>query len=103
MTEKVLQINNEKTIFWSILALLLLSFGFYMYFINATVHNVVARQNLEAEASNLTLTIGNQEFQYITSRNNVTLALAHSMGFKDVSEKTFISRDGGKQVSLLSR
>lgn len=103
MTEKVLQLNNEKTIFWTIVGALLLSVGFYIYFINATVHNVVARQNLENEASSLTLKIGNQEFQYITMRNNVTLATAHSMGFKDVSVKTFISKDNSRQVSYLSR
>ena len=103
MTEKVLQLNNEKTIFWSLLGAILLCFGFYIYFINVTVHNVVARQNLESEASSLTLKLGNQEFQYITSRNSVTLALAHSMGFKDVSEKTFISKHNSRQVSFLSR
>ncbi len=103
MTEKVLQLNNERTIFWTIIGALLLSVGFYIYFINATVHNVVARQNLENEASSLTLKIGNQEFQYITMRNNVTLATAHSMGFKDVSVKTFISKDNSRQVSYLSR
>ena len=103
MTEKVLQLNNEKTMFWGLLGALFLSICFYIYLINATVHNVVARQNFESEASGLTLKIGNQEFQYITSRNNVTLALAHSMGFKDVSEKTFISRNSNKQVSYLSR
>lgn len=103
MTEKVLQLNNERTIFWTIVGGLLLSVGFYIFFINATVHNVVARQNLENEASTLTLKIGNQEFQYITMRNNITLATAHAMGFKDVSVKTFISKDNSRQVSYLSR
>lgn len=103
MTERVLKLNNEKTIFWSILGAILLCFGFYMYFINATIHNVVARQNLETEASSLTLAIGNQEFQYITSRNNVTLQLAYSLGFKDVSAKTFISKNTSRQVSFLSQ
>jgi hypothetical protein len=74
-----------------------------MYFINATVHNVVARQNLEAEASTLTLAIGNKEFQYITERNNVTLQVAYAMGFKDVTAKTFISKNSSKQVSYLTR
>ncbi len=106
--EKVLQlnneiINNEKVIFWSILTAILFCFGFYMFLINSTVHNVVSRQNLESEASALTLKLGNQEFQYITSRNNVTLAMAHTLGFKDVSEKTFISKNSSRQVSFLSR
>ena len=103
MTEKVLQLNREKIMFWSMIGAMLLCFGFYMYFINATVHNVVARQNLEAEASSLTLTLGNQEFQYISSKNNITLALAHSLGFKEISAKTFISKNTSKQFSFLSQ
>ncbi len=102
MTEKVLQLNNEKTLFWTLTGVLLICVGFYMYFINETVHNVVARQNLESEASNLTLTLSNQEFKYITLRNNITREVAYAMGFKDVTAKTFISRDSNKQVSLLS-
>lgn len=100
MVEKVLQLNREKMIFWSLIAVFFLCCGFYMYFINATVHNVVMRQNLEAEASKLTLEIGKQEFQYISKRNAVTLALAHSMGFKDVTPTTFVKKSSASQVSV---
>ena len=102
MVEKVLQLNKERTLFWTLVGVLLLSLGFYMYFINITVHNVVARQNLESEASELTLEIGNQEFQYITARNSVTMALAHSLGFQDVEVKTFISKKADTAVAFLS-
>lgn len=103
MTEKVLQLNKEKAVFWALLGVLFLCAGFYMYFINSTVHNVVTRQNLESEASGLVLKIGNQEFEYITKKNNINIQLAYSMGFKDVTAKTFISKNKSKQVSLLSR
>ncbi len=103
MKEKVLQLNREKTIFWTFSAILFLCFGFYMYCINTTVHNVVTRQNLESEASNLTLKLGNQEFQYITERNNITIELAYAKGFKDVIAKTFISKNSTKQISLLTQ
>ncbi len=102
MVEKVLQLNKEKTIFWALIGVLFLCAGFYMYFINNTVHNVVARQDLEAEASNLTLSIGNREFQYISKRNGITLSRAKELGFKEVLAKTFISKKGS-QVSLLTR
>jgi hypothetical protein len=103
MVEKVLQINREKTIFWSLLTILFISIFFYMYFINTTIHNVVLRQNLEAEASKLSLSIGNEEFQYITKRNEVTLQLAYSLGFKEVSDKTFVYRNPSRDVAYLSR
>jgi hypothetical protein len=102
MTERILQLNREKTIFWTLIAVLFLCSGFYMYFINSTVHNVVSRQNLENEASQLTLSIGSKEFQYISSRNMITLSLAHSMGFRDATAKTFLAKGTGAQVSFLS-
>lgn len=103
MVEKVLQLNREKTIFWTLLGVLFLCAGFYMYCINTTVHNIVARQNLESESSSLTLSIGSGEFKYISKRNTITMSLATSLGFKNVTAKTFISRAGQNQVSFLSR
>ena len=103
MVEKVLQLNREKTLFWTLIGVLFLCAGFYMYCINATVRGVVSRQNLESESSSLTLSIGSEEFKYISMRNSITMATAHEMGFKDVSATTFISRKGGNQVSFLSR
>jgi hypothetical protein len=100
MVEKVLEINREKTIFWTLMGALLLAMGFYMFFINTTIHNTVARQNLEAESSSLTLSIGNKEFQYISKRNNITLALAHSLGFKDVKDIAYVSVNAGKAVAI---
>lgn len=96
MVEKVLVINNEKTIFWSLAGVLILAMGFYMYFINTTIHNTVARQNLEAEASSLSLSIGNKEFQYISKRNNVTLAMAHSLGYRDNKQISYVNEASSK-------
>ena len=103
MVEKVLELNREKTIFWTLLGILLLSIGFYMYCVNSTVHNVVARQNLENEASKLTLSIGSKEFKYISKRNSITIQLAYSLGFQDVSKKTFIQSKLQAGVAFLSR
>jgi hypothetical protein len=107
MTEKILSkvqnIEKEKAIFWTLVSILLLCSGFYMYFINATVHNVVTRQNIEAETSNLSLQIGSEEFKYISKRNSVTLALANSLGFKEVSVKKYITRGPSSKFAFLSR
>lgn len=101
--EKVLQLNKEKTIFWSLVGVLFLCAGFYMYFINTTIHNVVVRQDLENKASQLTLSISSNEFKYISLRNAVNLEMAYSLGFRDVSAKTFISNKAVSVVSYLSR
>jgi len=102
MVERVLQLNKEKTIFWGLLGIIFICACFYMYFINTTVHNVVLRQNLESESSKLTLQIGSQEFEYIKKRNQINLALAHSMGFKETSVKAYITKKSSSEVALLS-
>lgn len=102
MLQNVLQLNREKTVFWSLLLTLFVAIGFYMYFINTTVRNVVATQNIEAKISQLNLSISNKEFKYISNRNAVTLNLAYSMGFKDIETKTYIKEKSTKSVSILS-
>ncbi|HEY4505180.1 MAG TPA: hypothetical protein VJG67_00615 [Candidatus Paceibacterota bacterium] len=99
MVEKVLQLNREKYIFWMLLCTLFLFIGFYMYFVRMTISNVVIRQNLEHEASRLTLDIGNKEFLYITKRNTVNIQLAYSLGFRDTANKSFISRDPSTKIA----
>lgn len=100
MTEKILQLNTEKNIFWTLVGVLFFCAVFYMYSINVTIRNVVARESLENKVAELTLAIGNKEFQYISLRNTITLPLAYSLGFKDVKEKTYIS---AKTVGYVSR
>lgn len=102
MVEKVLQLNREKTVFWVLVSVLVLFVGFYMYFVKTTISNVVAHQNLESEASSLSLEIGSKEFEYITKRNAVTLTLAYSLGFKDSQNKIFVSRNLNARVAYLS-
>ena len=107
MTEKILQLNTEKNIFWTLISILLLCAGFYIYSVTATIHNVVERQNLENKATQLGLTLGGEEYKYIAQRNAVTLSYAYSLGFKDISEKKFIYRNSNFQntnvVSYVSK
>lgn len=100
MVEKVLELNKERAMFWTMISALLLSVGFYMYFINTTVHNTVARQNLEAESSSLALSIGNKEFQYISKRNAVTMDLAKSLGYREVKNTHYVAVGQGKVVAV---
>lgn len=105
MVEAVLQLNKEKTIFWSLVGILFICAGLYMYFIDTTIHNVVMQQNLEGASSSLTLSIGSEEFQYISKRNAVTIELAYSMGFKDAKVKEYISNKAktSGEVAYLSK
>ncbi len=100
MTERILQLNSEKRIFWGLLGALLLSACFYIYFINSTVHNVVLRQNLESELSQLSLSIGSQEFEYIAKKSSVTLETAYALGFKDTENKSYLARNPDTKVAF---
>lgn len=102
MLERILYLNREKTIFWSLLTTLIFALGFYMYFINTTVRNVVATSDIEGKISQLNLAISSKEFVYINNRNSINLALAYSMGFKDISAKKYINEKSTKTVSFLS-
>ena len=102
MVEKVLQINREKTTFWALFGVLVLAIAFYMYCVNSTVHNTVARQDLEQEASKLSLNIGSEEFRYITKKNSVTIAMAKSLGYHETSPSQFIPRNPDTKVAFLS-
>ena len=102
MVEKVLELNREKAIFWALFGVFALCAGFYMYFINATVRNIVLRQNLENEASGLTLKIGSQEFEYITKRNSVTLSLARSLGFEEAGVRAYVTLLPDTKMAYLS-
>ena len=101
MVEKVLQINREKYIFWTLIGILFVCAGFYIFCINTTVRNVVTRQKLENQTGQLILKIGNSEFQYIALKNKITLPIAYSLGFRDVLEKTFVSRESVSKVAYI--
>lgn len=107
MTEKILHLNTEKNMFWALVVILFLCTGLYMYLVTTTIHNVVSRQNLENKATQISLAIAKSEYQYIGLRNNITLSYAYSLGFRDISEKNFISRNSNVKtmnvVSYLSR
>src|ERR1035437_10713418 len=100
MAEKIIQLNTEKNIFWTLVGILFFCMCFYMYSINITVRNVVLRSTLQNKISELTLSTSNSEFESITAQNNVTLASAYSLGFKDVAEKIYVSKRPAAEVAV---
>jgi hypothetical protein len=84
---------NTKILFFVFAALLVATFGFYVYLVNATIMNVVAREKVESTISELSTTIGDLEFKYISLKNNITLDLAREKGFTDASPTAFLARN----------
>jgi hypothetical protein len=73
-------------------------FSYYVYLVNKTIMNVVARERIESDISTLSSSVGALEFKYISLKNGVTLELAHAKGFQDALPTTFI--DASKRPAL---
>ncbi|MCC2630929.1 MAG: hypothetical protein K0S38_738 [Candidatus Paceibacter sp.] len=84
---------STKTVFFVTLAALLSTFIFYVYLVNKTVMNVVARQQVERAISEHSTSLGALEFKYIGLKNAVTLELAYAKGFTDATPVSFIARE----------
>ncbi len=89
---KALQYDTRVRIFWALVSLCVFALVLYVYGVNATVRNTVARAQLEAEATNISTHLGEMEFAYISLKNKVSLEVAYARGYQDVVSPTFISR-----------
>lgn len=97
---KTISFDTQVRLFWMLIFLSVASLALYVYGVNATVRNTVARQNLESEIANISTHLGEMEFAYIGLRNKVSLNLAYERGFQDVVSPTFISRANTHSLSL---
>lgn len=93
---------DEKAMFWGLSGIIFFSAIFYIYCITTTIHNVVSRENIETRVSELALSIGQKEFDLIGLKNDITLARAQNLGFSEVQDKTFITRQSVGFVSRIS-
>ncbi|MFZ2072321.1 MAG: hypothetical protein WA101_01785 [Minisyncoccia bacterium] len=59
----------------------------YVLFLGNMIFSIVERKTLEADARSLSNEIGDLELQYLSASNKVDLALAESMGFKEIKAK----------------
>ena len=89
--------------FWSLAAIALLSIGLYMYAVNATVTNTLARRTLENKAAALSANIGDRQFGLIAAEEKISLATAYAAGFEDASNPLYISRAPALSMNIPSR
>jgi ABC-type lipoprotein release transport system permease subunit len=90
---------SNRTLFFILAGILVSVFVFYVYLVNKTVMNIVAREKTERTIATLSGAIGELELKYIHLRNSVTLDLAHAKGFKDVTSITFIPKNASSELS----
>lgn len=93
MVEKVKkEISDRKNIFWFLTVGIAASFGLYVYLVSNTVYNVVLRQQAEKSIGALENNLEKLESNYLAVKAGVTVILARSKGFTDISSATYISR-----------
>lgn len=87
--------NNNIEVQKMILNTMLFVFGilalFYILILTNMVFDIVQRKAMEKEALTLSGEVGNLELSYLSTLNNIDLALSSSMGFKEV-KATFATR-----------
>lgn len=89
---RAISIEDRERTFWFLASVSLLSLFVYIYAINAAAHHIAVRQNLEKEVAETNTRLSTLEFNVIALKNNVTLEVAQSYGFEEVSAPLYVSR-----------
>src|SRR5687767_1162487 len=96
---KTISYDSRVYAFWTIAALSLLALAIYIFAINATIRNTVARRDMESQVSTLAARQSSLEFAYIEAKNKINLETALAYGFKEVESPTYISRTGATALT----
>ncbi len=78
----------SQFIFISLFVLTILFSCTYIFLVNKTVLNAVAKEKIEHEIASINSDLSEKEFQYISSKGSVTRDLATNMGFVSAEDKT---------------
>jgi len=89
------RINNREPLkiwIWSLVGVLILAIFSYGYFVQGTIVNIVARQDMENKLSVLNSNILALESEYMKIQDSINIDLACSLGFKPVINQKFVTR-----------
>lgn len=90
---KILNIESpERKAFWYLVLFAVVFAGFYIYFVNGAIINVVERQKIEKEISSINSRISDLESSYISLNNKISLDYAFSAGFVKVAKEKYVYR-----------
>lgn len=81
----------SKTLFWSMISVLVLMVGLYAYMVNQTVWNAFGRDNAEEQIVALNSKLADLEFEYIKLSNEISMEKAISLGFKSADKNTIFA------------
>ena len=84
-------------------ALVAILFFAYLYFVAASVLNIVARKEADAHATNLQSSIGALEENYFELAQSMTPQLASEIGLAPVAHTAYVYRPGNAASAQLPR
>jgi len=86
-------INTQKILFRVLLLSLLVLFTGYLYLIGSITFNVIARKSLENTVISLTSKVNQLDLTYLSNINKIDKEYALSVGFVDLDQNIFASRN----------
>jgi hypothetical protein len=102
MKSRVIAIKENKLTFYALCAGIILSFGLYVYSLNATVLNGVSHNKSESYLSDLTNKVSDMEAKYAEKRGSLSMESARTFGLVELQNKVFISKNTEKSLSFLN-
>jgi hypothetical protein len=90
--------GHERTAVVVATAFFVMSFALYMYFLSASIVNVVMRQEIDLEIRTTNARIAELEARYSAAKNAVGIEQASTYGFINTTSKTYVSRKGENVV-----
>jgi len=97
---KTISYDTRARVFWTFVVFAFIALVIYIYAVNTTIRNTIARQNLENEVAIVSTQLGDLEFSYIALKNKVSLDLAYTRGFKNVSSAQYVSRGESRSLTM---
>ena len=98
-----LSYDTRARSFWTLAMIVAACLVVYVYAVNATVRNTVARATLEQNTTSIASQIAEMEFSYIGEKNTISLQMAYARGFQNVTSPLYISRASAHSLSFNSR
>lgn len=85
--------NTQKILFRILISGSIVLFAVYIYLIGSITFNVIARKSLENTKTELTSHVNQMELTYLSNVNKIDKEYAISLGFVDVHQNIFASRN----------
>jgi hypothetical protein len=85
--------QNVAYLFWTLAFLIVICAVAYVFMINKTVFNIVARQKAESQVTKLSSDLSILESNHLALKSKITPEFAATLGFTEAANAQFVSYD----------